>query len=215
MAGPTSLPPKFFPEAIASRSARRSRKLSGSTSTFCSNPALIIRQRVARLTPKNFADADMPMSKGPWCTGICSGMRPSRIPSITPNCSGEASSNFFNRWSVFMVSPHSFPADFDRSCPFREDRHRDDGCSLNHEGETSIQKTGISERAELECCTKHPHAYAFSCACRKFLILWLTRFCDNPPPSSTAVSCSRLKPYEPARRRSKRRQFGAQERARD
>jgi len=103
--GLTLLRHNLCPAAMASKSARRRRKLPGKTSTFCSGPALIIRQRVARLTPKNFADADMPMSRGPWCTGICSGMPRSRIPSIASNCFREASSSFFNLSSVFIGSP--------------------------------------------------------------------------------------------------------------
>jgi hypothetical protein len=92
----------FCPAAMASRSARRSRKLPGSTSTFCSSPALIIRQRVARLTPRSLADADIPRSKGPAAQLNSWMARPSRIRSIAPNCSGEASNSFFNRSFVFI-----------------------------------------------------------------------------------------------------------------
>ncbi len=105
ISGAPSLRHGFRPAATASKSVRRSRKLPGSTSTFCKSPALIIRQRVARLTPKNFADADMPISKGPCVIGNGLRTRCSKISSIASNCPDDASSSFFNLSSVVMGSP--------------------------------------------------------------------------------------------------------------
>ena len=62
-------------------------------------------QRVARLTPKNFADADMPISKGPCVIGNGLRTRCSKISSIASNCPDDASSSFFNLSSVVMGSP--------------------------------------------------------------------------------------------------------------
>ena len=90
---------------MASRSARRSRKLPGNTSTFCSSPPLIIRQSVARLTPSSFADAVIPRSRGPVISVVFSRTLASRMPSIAQICSGEAANNRFNLSSVFMCSP--------------------------------------------------------------------------------------------------------------
>jgi hypothetical protein len=101
---PFSLQHNFLcPAAIASRSARRSRKLPGSTSIFCSSPYLIIRRRVARLTPSSFAEAVIPRSKEPDVSVvfflIIAG---SRMTPIAPICSGETANNRFDLSSVFI-----------------------------------------------------------------------------------------------------------------
>lgn len=96
------------PAAMASKSERRSRKLPGNTSIFCRSPPLIIRQRVARLTPSNFADAVIPKSRGPAVSVVFGRIPDSRMLSIAPVCSGEAANNRFSLSSVFMCSPHIY-----------------------------------------------------------------------------------------------------------
>jgi hypothetical protein len=92
----------FCPAAMASKSARRSRKLPGSNSIFCSNPALVIRQSVARLTPSSFADAVIPRSRGPVVSFVFSRIPSIRMLSIALICSGEAANNRFSLSSMYM-----------------------------------------------------------------------------------------------------------------
>ena len=169
------------PAARASRSARRRRKLPGSTSTFCSSPALIIRQRVARLTPKNFAEADIPKSNGPCVTEGVSVIRRSRIASIAANCSGDASNSFFSRSSVFMASPPGLFAGFRR-----DDCVRHDDGFLNHASENTTVKCEISSGADVELCWRYPVASAFGYACGKISLFCWTRF--SMAPDSVAQS---------------------------
>jgi hypothetical protein len=92
----------FCPAAMASKSARRSRKLPGSNSIFCNNPALVIRQSVARLTPSSFADAVIPRSRGPVVSFVFSRIPSIRMLSIALICSGEAANNRFSLSSMCM-----------------------------------------------------------------------------------------------------------------
>jgi len=68
-------------------------------------PALIIRQRVARLTPSSFAEADIPISKGPVMVAVLSKITDSSILSMNSNCPGDADNSRLSLSSVFMRSP--------------------------------------------------------------------------------------------------------------
>src|SRR5437870_11540201 len=56
----------FSPRSRGPKIGAAKPKITRQHFNFLQRPALIIRQRVARLTPKNFADADIPISRGPF-----------------------------------------------------------------------------------------------------------------------------------------------------